>query len=167
MLWNFNTSIYLLNDSISTVSNVKICQMLCLTEERCRTINFRQSIEQCELFIDIPDSGGHVSTSIATVFMTVINGARMPPVTITTPITTSTMPSTTTTTTSTETAATTNAEITTTTTIATNIIITVNTSEATTTEPCDFGYSQSPSGACVNLQIDSSNCGSFGYVCPS
>ncbi|CAF2018647.1 unnamed protein product [Rotaria magnacalcarata] len=53
--------------------------MLCLTEERCRTINFRQSIEQCELFIDIPDSGGHVSTSIATVFMTVINGARMPP----------------------------------------------------------------------------------------
>ncbi|CAF1986586.1 unnamed protein product [Rotaria magnacalcarata] len=72
------------------------------------------------------------------------------------------MPSTTTTTTSTETAATTNAEITTTTTIATNIIITINTSEATTTEPCDFGYSQSPSGACVNLQINSSNCGSFG-----
>ena len=65
--------------SISTASNVKLCQMLCLAEDRCRTINFRQFTERCELFIDIPGSGGHLSTSVGTVFMAVIDSTRMLP----------------------------------------------------------------------------------------
>ena len=32
---------------------------------------------------------------------------------------------------------------------------------------CASGYTMSPSGTCVNLQIDINNCGSFGNVCPS
>ncbi|CAF2577746.1 unnamed protein product [Rotaria sp. Silwood2] len=35
------------------------------------------------------------------------------------------------------------------------------------TESCASGYSSSPSGTCVNLQIDFNNCGSFVYVCAS
>ncbi|CAF4660646.1 unnamed protein product, partial [Rotaria socialis] len=35
------------------------------------------------------------------------------------------------------------------------------------TSPCPTGYTQIPSGSCVNLLIDFNNCGSVGYVCPS
>lgn len=63
----------------TTTSNIRQCQMLCLVDERCCTINFRQSINQCELFIDRPGNTGNVYTSVGTLFMIIIDGTRIPP----------------------------------------------------------------------------------------
>ena len=38
---------------------------------------------------------------------------------------------------------------------------------STATVTCTSGYVQTPSGTCVNTQIDFNNCGSIGYVCAS
>ncbi|CAF1027025.1 unnamed protein product [Adineta steineri] len=44
---------------------------------------------------------------------------------------------------------------------------TISTTVTATTVICASGYVQTPSGACVNTQIDLNNCGTVGYVCSS
>ncbi|CAF1497830.1 unnamed protein product [Adineta steineri] len=48
-----------------------------------------------------------------------------------------------------------------------SITITTTTTTTATTTICPAGYVPTPSGTCVNTQLDFHNCGSVGYVCPS
>ncbi|CAF0903899.1 unnamed protein product [Rotaria sordida] len=87
----------------------------------------------------------------------------------TTTSTTSTTTTSTTSTTRTTSTSTTSTSTSTSTTSTTTTTTSTTTSQTTTTTiaACASGYSRSPSGTCVNLQIDFNNCGSFGYVCAS
>ncbi|CAF3882813.1 unnamed protein product [Rotaria sp. Silwood1] len=54
------------------------CQTACLALERCRTINFRQSTNVCELFAEAPDNNDTIFANTGSVLMTIIDGTRVP-----------------------------------------------------------------------------------------
>ena len=60
------------------VSRLLYCPTACLTQERCRTINFYQSTNLCELFAEAPDNNDAILANIGTVLMTIIDGTRVP-----------------------------------------------------------------------------------------
>ncbi|CAF4952707.1 unnamed protein product [Rotaria sp. Silwood1] len=62
----------------NTVTNIRQCQMMCVIQEQCRTINFHESTNQCELFADTPGNGGMISTRFGSKAMVVIDGTRIP-----------------------------------------------------------------------------------------
>ncbi|CAF2685644.1 unnamed protein product [Rotaria sp. Silwood2] len=61
-----------------SVSRLLYCQTACLAQERCRTINFHQSNNLCELFAEVPDNNDTILANTGTVLMTIIDGTRVP-----------------------------------------------------------------------------------------
>ncbi|CAF3361429.1 unnamed protein product [Rotaria sp. Silwood2] len=59
------------------VSRLLYCQTACLAEERCRTINFYQSTNLCELFAEEPDNNDAILGNTGTILMTIIDGTRV------------------------------------------------------------------------------------------
>ncbi|CAF4122496.1 unnamed protein product [Rotaria sordida] len=62
------------------VSNDYECQLACLTEQQCVTVNFHQSYNQCELFRGKQGINENLLSSPGTIIMIVIDGTRMRPV---------------------------------------------------------------------------------------
>ncbi|CAF1522287.1 unnamed protein product [Adineta steineri] len=70
------------NSSCSTPTiilgtNLRDCQLACLTDNNCRTITFDPSINQCELFTDSPSQYGSLIPQIGVVTFTADD--RQPP----------------------------------------------------------------------------------------
>ncbi|CAF3364986.1 unnamed protein product [Rotaria sp. Silwood2] len=65
---------------LATISTSKLfyCQIACLAQERCRTVNFRQSNNTCELFAEMPDDNSTMPANIGTILMAIIDGTRIP-----------------------------------------------------------------------------------------
>lgn len=63
--------------NVTTVSDTFNCQILCLAQEQCRTINFWQLTGQCELFAEVPGNNGTLMASVGSIVMVVIYGARL------------------------------------------------------------------------------------------
>lgn len=64
--------------SISRSSLIRHCQMSCLAQDQCRTVNFRRAINQCEMFVETADNGGTIIASVGVSLMVVIDGTRVP-----------------------------------------------------------------------------------------
>ncbi|CAF1417368.1 unnamed protein product [Adineta steineri] len=86
--------------------NLRACEIACLVNINCRTLTFDQSINQCELFVDIPSQYGSLITQANIITMTAIDDRQLS-APMTTGTTTSTYSPTTTTLLSTTTATTT------------------------------------------------------------
>ncbi|CAF3926678.1 unnamed protein product [Adineta steineri] len=109
--------------------NLRACEIACLVNINCRTLTFDQSINQCELFVDIPSQYGSLITQANIITMTAIDDRQL-----SAPMTTGTTTSTPTTTTSlSTTSSTTSSSSTTTTTISTSTTSTTTTSSTSTT----------------------------------
>ena len=63
--------------SIVHVSNLRACQIACISDTQCRTVNFYQSNNQCELFADIPEQYGSFLTQANVVTMTAIDDRKL------------------------------------------------------------------------------------------
>lgn len=63
---------------IITTSNVFTCQLACLTEEKCRTVNFIELSNRCELFAEAPSTCGFLLPDLNTQAMVLISGTRIP-----------------------------------------------------------------------------------------
>ena len=46
--------------TIASVSSLRDCQFICLSNTQCRTITLDQSSQQCEVFSDIPSQYGQL-----------------------------------------------------------------------------------------------------------
>ena len=60
-------------------SSMRDCQMTCLMNAQCRTISFYQSMNQCELFSDIPGEYGILLEEINFITMTAIDERQTSP----------------------------------------------------------------------------------------
>lgn len=63
--------------TIVHVSSLRTCQIACLSGTQCRTVNFYQSNNQCELFADIPDQYGSFVAQVGVVTMTAIDDRKL------------------------------------------------------------------------------------------
>jgi hypothetical protein len=63
--------------TIISVSNLRNCQLVCLSDTQCRTVTFDQSNQQCEVFSDIPSQYGQLLTQTGVVTMTAIDDRRL------------------------------------------------------------------------------------------
>ncbi|CAF3314049.1 unnamed protein product, partial [Rotaria sp. Silwood2] len=53
-------------------SNIKKCQVACLTQSQCRAATFHRSTSNCELFGDMLNQNGNMLTDVDTTSMNVI-----------------------------------------------------------------------------------------------
>ncbi|CAF1570604.1 unnamed protein product [Adineta ricciae] len=65
-------------ETIAT-SNIRKCQMACLSEEHCRAGSFHQDTSACELFIDILGQTSNMLAEPNTTTILNILGTRNPP----------------------------------------------------------------------------------------
>jgi hypothetical protein len=63
--------------TIISVSNLRNCQLVCLSDTQCRTVTFDQSNQQCEVFSDIPSQYGQLLAQTGVVTMTAIDDRRL------------------------------------------------------------------------------------------
>jgi hypothetical protein len=63
--------------TIAHVSSLRACQITCLSDTQCRTVNFYQSNNQCELFADTPDQYGSFLAQMDVVAMTAIDDRKL------------------------------------------------------------------------------------------
>jgi len=63
--------------NIAHVSSLKACQIFCLSVIECRTVNFYQSNNLCELFVDIADEFGIYVQQIDVISMTAIDDRKL------------------------------------------------------------------------------------------
>ncbi|CAF0919884.1 unnamed protein product [Adineta steineri] len=113
-------------------SNIKNCQVACLTQSQCRAATFHRSTTNCELFGDILNQNGNMLADVDATSMDVISETRFPSESTTTSTSTT---SSTSTTTSTATSTTS-----TSTTSSTTSKTTSTTSTTTTTAPIHRQY---------------------------
>ncbi|CAF1301115.1 unnamed protein product [Adineta steineri] len=59
-------------------SNIRNCQVACLTQSQCRAATFHRSTSNCELFGDMLNQNGNMLTDVDTTSMNVISGTRFP-----------------------------------------------------------------------------------------
>lgn len=64
--------------TIVSVSSLKNCQFVCLTDAQCHTATFDQNSNQCELFSDIPSQYGNLLAQTGVVTMTAIDNSQLP-----------------------------------------------------------------------------------------
>lgn len=58
-------------------SNLRRCQIACLSDTNCRTITFDQSNNHCELFPDIPSQYGNMSAQADVITMVAIDDRQL------------------------------------------------------------------------------------------
>ena len=63
----------------TTTSNIRKCQMTCLSEEHCRASSFHRDTFACELFTDILDQTSNMLADPDTTTILNILGTRNPP----------------------------------------------------------------------------------------
>jgi len=63
--------------STAYVSSLRACQIACLSDTQCRTVNFYQSNNQCELFADTADQYGSYLAQMDVVTMTAIDNRKL------------------------------------------------------------------------------------------
>lgn len=63
--------------TVVSISNSKNCQLICLSNADCRTITFDQSINQCEIFADIPSVNGNLIPQSGVVTMTAVDERQL------------------------------------------------------------------------------------------
>ncbi|CAF1403457.1 unnamed protein product, partial [Adineta ricciae] len=118
-------------ETIAT-SNIRKCQMACLSEEHCRAGSFRQDTSACELLSDILGQTSNMLAEPNTTTILNILGTRNPPERTTTTTTSTTTTTTVTSTTSTTTTTVTSTTSTTTTTVTSTTSTTTTTVTSTT-----------------------------------
>ncbi|CAF1118141.1 unnamed protein product [Adineta steineri] len=59
-------------------SNIRSCQVACLTQNQCRAATFHRSTSNCELFADILNQNGNMLADVDATSMNVISGTRFP-----------------------------------------------------------------------------------------
>ncbi|CAF1482499.1 unnamed protein product, partial [Adineta steineri] len=59
-------------------SNIKNCQIACLTQSQCTAATFYQSTSNCELFHNMLNQNGNMLVDVDTTTMNVISGAHFP-----------------------------------------------------------------------------------------
>lgn len=55
------------------VLSLRACQIVCLSKIQCRTVNFYQFNNQCEMFAEMPDQYGSLLTQINVITMIAID----------------------------------------------------------------------------------------------
>ncbi|CAF4218750.1 unnamed protein product [Adineta steineri] len=60
-------------------SNVRNCQVVCLTQSQCRAATFHRSTSNCELFADMLNQNENILADDDATSMNVIRGTRFPP----------------------------------------------------------------------------------------
>ncbi|CAF1443645.1 unnamed protein product, partial [Adineta steineri] len=60
-------------------SNIKKCQVACLTQIQCRAATFHRSTSNCELFADVLNQNENMLADVDATSMNVISGTRFPP----------------------------------------------------------------------------------------
>jgi hypothetical protein len=63
--------------TIVSASNLRRCQIACLSDTNCRTVTFDQSNNHCELFADIPSQYGNTLAQAGVVTMIAIDGRQL------------------------------------------------------------------------------------------
>ncbi|CAF0979756.1 unnamed protein product [Adineta steineri] len=79
-------------------SNIRNCQVACLTQSQCIAATYHRSTSDCELFDNMLNQNGTMLADVDATSMNAINGTRFPPEATTTSTTTSSTSTTTTTT---------------------------------------------------------------------
>ncbi|CAF4416899.1 unnamed protein product [Adineta steineri] len=59
-------------------SNIRNCQVACLTQSQCKAATFHRSTSNCELFADISNQNGNMLADVDATSMNVISGTRFP-----------------------------------------------------------------------------------------
>ncbi|CAF4097455.1 unnamed protein product, partial [Adineta steineri] len=59
-------------------SNVRNCQVACLTQSQCRAATFHRSTSNCKLFADMSNENENMLTDVDASSMNVIRGTRFP-----------------------------------------------------------------------------------------
>ncbi|CAF1057140.1 unnamed protein product [Adineta steineri] len=60
-------------------SNIRNCQVACLTQSQCRAATFHRSTSNCELFGDMLNQNGNMLADVDATSMNVVSGTRFPP----------------------------------------------------------------------------------------
>ena len=63
--------------TIISVTSLRNCQLVCLSNTQCRTVTFDQSNNQCEVFSDIPSQYGDLIEDTDVVTMTAIDEGQL------------------------------------------------------------------------------------------
>lgn len=63
--------------TIISVSSLRNCQLVCLSNTQCRTVTFDPSNQQCEVFSDIPSQYGQLLAQTSVVTMIAIDDRRL------------------------------------------------------------------------------------------
>jgi hypothetical protein len=64
--------------TIAFVLSLRACQVVCLSDDNCRTVTFDLSNNQCELFADILSQYGNMLAQTGVVTMTAIDDKQLP-----------------------------------------------------------------------------------------
>ncbi|CAF0855708.1 unnamed protein product [Adineta steineri] len=59
-------------------SNIRNCQVVCLTHSQCKAATFHLSTSNCELFADVLNQNGNMLADVDATSMNVINETRFP-----------------------------------------------------------------------------------------
>jgi hypothetical protein len=62
---------------VISASNLRACQIACLTNSNCRTVTYDQSNNQCKLFADIPSQYGSMVTQAGFVTLTAVDNRQL------------------------------------------------------------------------------------------
>lgn len=65
------------SSTIVSVSSLRDCQFVCLSNTQCRTITLDQSNRQCKVFSDIPNQYGQLLAQTGVITMPVIDGQQL------------------------------------------------------------------------------------------
>ena len=66
-----------LSSTIVSVSSLRRCEMVCLSNSECRTVTFDSYTKQCEMFPDILCQFGNLSVQLGAVTMTALDYRRL------------------------------------------------------------------------------------------
>lgn len=63
--------------NVISVSSLRRCQIVCLTDSQCRTVAFNLITNQCETFPDIPSQYGSLTAQLSFLTMTATDQRRL------------------------------------------------------------------------------------------
>ncbi|CAF3646622.1 unnamed protein product [Adineta steineri] len=61
-------------------SNIRNCQVACLTQSQCIAATFHRSTSNCELFDNMLNQNGNILADVDATSMNIVSGTRFPPV---------------------------------------------------------------------------------------
>ncbi|CAF1463399.1 unnamed protein product, partial [Adineta steineri] len=62
-----------------TTSNIRSCQLACLTQSQCTAATFHRSTSSCQLFNNMLNQNGNMLADVDATSINVISGTRFPP----------------------------------------------------------------------------------------